>query len=167
MPPDFFSILVSALVAAAMLFVIWRVHHPRLADSGWFWLFVFSGMGLLGVTVIGPKYDDRQKRLETRYDVRQRIAERGAKQLDKQQLDGHSSHGIPNFGGRKTNTAADRALSPEVAAAESETYGYPTARKVPLTLLCTILGLSTIVAGFMLIRAELPKRRMATKEPHA
>ncbi len=158
--PNLISIFVKVLIAASMLFVVLRVYHPRISDSGWFWLFIFSGMGLLGLLVIGPKYDDRQKRLEGRYDARERIAQRRANQ---------PANSTPSKLDPSQTTATDSIRPSDAALAEIEPYDYPTERKVPLTLLGTILGIATAAAGAMLVRTEYPKRQstMTGEEPHA
>lgn len=48
-----------------------RAEHPAspppLTDSGWFWAFLFSLMALVGIALIAPKWDWRQRQLEGRY----------------------------------------------------------------------------------------------------
>lgn len=53
--------------------------HPiqppsRPTDSPWFWLLAFSAMALVGVAAIAPKFDIRQRRLESRYTGREQAA---------------------------------------------------------------------------------------------
>jgi hypothetical protein len=50
--------------------------RPRLTDSPWFWLLIFANAALVGLTLIGPKYDRRQGAIERRYEARQEIARR-------------------------------------------------------------------------------------------
>jgi hypothetical protein len=50
--------------------------RPRLTDSPWFWLLLFANAALIGVAVIGPKYNIRQAGVERRYEARQEIARR-------------------------------------------------------------------------------------------
>lgn len=38
-----------------------------LAESGWFWLLMFSAVALLGILAVTPKYVRRQARAEQRY----------------------------------------------------------------------------------------------------
>lgn len=45
-----------------------------LAESPWFWLSLFGGMGILAVVVIGPKYTARIARVERMQQTRERIA---------------------------------------------------------------------------------------------
>lgn len=40
---------------------------PPLTDSAWFWVFMFSGVAMLGIIAVGPKYVRRQARAEQRY----------------------------------------------------------------------------------------------------
>lgn len=47
---------------------------PPLTDSGWFWAFLFSLMALVGIAVISPKWDWRQRQLEGRYLGREQAA---------------------------------------------------------------------------------------------
>ena len=45
-----------------------------MTDSGWFWALLFSGMSLVAIAVIGPKWDWRQRQLEGRYLGREQAA---------------------------------------------------------------------------------------------
>jgi hypothetical protein len=47
---------------------------PPLTDSGWFWAFLFSLMALVGIALISPKWDWRQRQLEGRFLGRQQAA---------------------------------------------------------------------------------------------
>jgi len=44
-----------------------------LADSIWFWIVCFSAMGLLAITVIGPKFARRQAQIERQYQARGQV----------------------------------------------------------------------------------------------
>jgi hypothetical protein len=48
--------------------------RPSITENPWFWLMLFGGMGILAVTVIGPKHAARQARLERMAETRQRVA---------------------------------------------------------------------------------------------
>jgi len=45
-----------------------------LTDSGWFWATLFSVMALVGIALIGPKWDWRQRQLESRFLGREQAA---------------------------------------------------------------------------------------------
>jgi hypothetical protein len=47
-------------------------------DSPWFWLCLFSGVALLAVAAIGPKYAKRQAGIERKFQMREHVAERRA-----------------------------------------------------------------------------------------
>ena len=100
-------------------------------DSPWFWAFAFSAVGLLGAWAISGKYDDRQKRLEARYEARQQIAE---------QVHGASGH--------------DRGRNDSNEGAGSLQAGYSEERRVPLRFLAMGLLVISAVSGFMLWRNE-------------
>ena len=46
----------------------------RLTDSPWFWGLMFSLMGLVGIGLIAPKFDKRQRQVEGRFLGRQQSA---------------------------------------------------------------------------------------------
>ena len=48
--------------------------RPPLTDSGWFWATLFSLMALVGLALISPKWDWRQRQLEGRYLGRSQAA---------------------------------------------------------------------------------------------
>jgi hypothetical protein len=48
---------------------------PPITDSPWFWVLVFSLMGLGALAAISGQYGKRQSRLERQYQARERIAE--------------------------------------------------------------------------------------------
>jgi hypothetical protein len=50
--------------------------RARLTDSPWFWLLVFANAALVGVAIIGPKYNQRQGAVERRYEARREVARR-------------------------------------------------------------------------------------------
>ena len=47
------------------------VDRPPITDSPWFWVELFSGMALLGILIIGPKFVQRQGQIERRFEGRQ------------------------------------------------------------------------------------------------
>jgi hypothetical protein len=46
----------------------------RLADSPWFWLCLFASAAVLALIAIGPKYRQREARLETQLRMRDHLA---------------------------------------------------------------------------------------------
>lgn len=48
---------------------------PPITDSPWFWVLLFSVVGLLAVAAISGQYSKRQARLERQYQARERVAE--------------------------------------------------------------------------------------------
>jgi hypothetical protein len=50
------------------------MHHYRLTDSPWFWGLMFSVMALVGIGLIAPKFDKRQRQVEGRFLGRQQSA---------------------------------------------------------------------------------------------
>jgi hypothetical protein len=51
---------------------------PPITDSPWFWVLVFSLMGLAALTAIHDKYGKRQAAIERQYQARERTAEQVA-----------------------------------------------------------------------------------------
>ena len=50
-------------------------HQPfRVVDSPWFWATAFSLMALVGIGLIAPKFDARQRQVEGRFLGRQQAA---------------------------------------------------------------------------------------------
>lgn len=47
---------------------------PKVTDSPWFWLMVFSAMAMVAATVIGPKYAVRMARKERMMNANETIA---------------------------------------------------------------------------------------------
>jgi len=47
-----------------------------LTDSPWFWVLLFSLVGLLALIAMSPKYRQRQANIERQYQARERVAER-------------------------------------------------------------------------------------------
>ena len=50
------------------------MHRYRLTDSPWFWGLMFSVMALVGIGLIAPKFDKRQRQVEGRFLGRQQSA---------------------------------------------------------------------------------------------
>ncbi|MEI7782467.1 MAG: hypothetical protein WCJ18_11155, partial [Planctomycetota bacterium] len=56
------------------------MHEPyRLTDSPWFWALLFAVMSLVGIGLIAPKFDFRQRQIEGRFLGRQQAAEERAR----------------------------------------------------------------------------------------
>jgi hypothetical protein len=51
-----------------------------ITDSPWFWIYLFCTAGLLGLVVIGPRFDARQLMEERSYQGRQRGLQQAAGQ---------------------------------------------------------------------------------------
>ena len=99
----------------------------RTTDSPWFWGLMFSVMALVGMALIAPKYDIRQRQIEGRFLGRQNAAierSRRAAGLDPVDL---------------AETAEDRDV---VAPGQI----------VPLWTLATIAGLAAAGSAVMLAR---------------
>jgi hypothetical protein len=47
-----------------------------LTDSPWFWVLLFSLVGLLALVAMSPKYGRRQANIERQYQARERVAEK-------------------------------------------------------------------------------------------
>jgi hypothetical protein len=49
--------------------------NAPITDSPWFWVLLFSLIGIGAIVAIGGQYGKRQARLERQYQARERIAE--------------------------------------------------------------------------------------------
>lgn len=105
----------------------------RLTDSPWFWAMLFSLMALVGLGLIAPKFDVRQRQIEGRYLGRQKAAEERARRS----------------AGLEPVNLADEAVDREAAAPR---------RMVPLWTLATAAGAAAAGSAFML-RREWAARR--------
>ena len=105
----------------------------RPADSPWFWGLLFSVMALIGLGLIGPKFDVRQRQIESRFLGRRQAAiERSRRQAGLPEVD-----------------LAEEAVDRSVAA---------PGRIVPLWTLGTAATVATVGCGFMLRREWLASR---------
>jgi hypothetical protein len=103
-------------------------HQPfRLTDSPWFWALAFSLMALVGIGLIAPKFDARQRQVEGRFLGRQQAAIERSRR----------SAGLPPV------DLAEEAHDREIAQPR---------RIVPLWTLATAAGLAAIGSGVMLHR---------------
>ncbi|NDC54142.1 MAG: hypothetical protein EBZ74_07560 [Planctomycetia bacterium] len=106
----------------------------RLADSPWFWALVFSLMALVGLGLIAPKFDVRQRQIEGRYLGRQKAAEERARR--------------------------SAGLEPTDLAEEARERGDMAPRRlVPLWTLAVAAGAAAAGSGVMLRRECLAVRR--------
>jgi hypothetical protein len=99
----------------------------RLTDSPWFWALVFSLMALVGLGLIAPKFEVRQRQVEGRFLGRQQAA------TERQRR----AAGLPEID--LAESARDRG---EVAPA----------RIVPLWTLVALAATACIVSFMMLAR---------------
>jgi hypothetical protein len=53
------------------------IDNPKspITDSPWFWVLIFSCVGLIALGAISGQYGKRQARLERQYQARERVAE--------------------------------------------------------------------------------------------
>jgi len=101
-----------------------------LTDSPWFWILLFSLVGLLALAVMSPKYGRRQANIERQYQARERVAEKLAAEnnsADGGRIDGQES--------RRPFATADEQL-------------------IPLWPLGVLLGLVACFAAAMLYRGR-------------
>jgi len=99
----------------------------RPSDSPWFWGLLFSLMALIGLSLIGPKFDVRQRQIEGRFLGRREAAmERWRRQAGLPEVD-----------------LADSAVDRSVAAPQ---------RIVPLWTLATAASVAAVGSGVMLTR---------------
>ena len=103
---------------------------PPLTDSGWFWAMLFSLMSLVGIALIGPKWDWRQRQLEGLF-------------LGRQQADQERQRRVA---GLAPIDLAEAAVDREAAAPQ---------RIVPQWTLVTLASVSLTVSAVMLWRERL------------
>lgn len=104
-----------------------QTEPASLTDSGWFWATVFSLMSLVGIALIAPKFDRRQRQVEGRFLGRQQAA------MERERR----AAGLPEI------DLADSAS--DVAAAQP-------GRIVPLWTLATAAGCAAAGSLAMLVR---------------
>ena len=54
------------------------ITHPPLTDNPWFWAYLFGTAGLVGVMLLGAKFDSRQEQLDANFTRRQELLEQRA-----------------------------------------------------------------------------------------
>jgi len=101
--------------------------HQPIAESPWFWLTIFSAVGLLFLIVIGPKYGRRQSQLERQYQARGQV---------------------------HRDVAEGRPLG-ELAQDEAVEYSTPQKTLITLTPLKIAIGIVFVVSAGMLIRRRV------------
>lgn len=128
------------------------MRRSDLVDSPWFWSLIFSAIGLVGVWAISGKYDDRQKRLEARYEARERMAQKQGDRstVSAEQVDGAGANGEYD---------ADRSSPLQT--------GYSHKRHVPLQFLAAALLLVSLASTVMLLKHRVVARTAnTTGAPH-
>lgn len=107
----------------------------RVTDSPWFWGLLFSLMALVGMALIAPKYDVRQRQIEGRYLGRRNAAiERSRRAAGLEPVD------LAETAGDRDEVAPDRI--------------------VPLWTLAALAGLAAGASGLLLAR-EVNRSRPA------
>ena len=106
----------------------------RATDSPWFWGLLFSVMSLVGMALIAPKYDIRQRQIEGRFLGRQNAAiERSRRAAGLEPVD-------------LAETAEDRDL-------------VAPARIVPLWTLASLAAIAGVGSALMFAREIRQHRR--------
>jgi hypothetical protein len=102
---------------------------PRtaLTDSGWFWALMFSLMSVVGIAMIAPKWDWRQRQLESRFIGREQAA------VERQR----------RAAGFEPEDLAGSAVDRDVAA---------PSRIVPAWTLVALAAIATAFSAAMLVR---------------
>jgi membrane protein implicated in regulation of membrane protease activity len=112
---------------------------PPLTDSAWFWLLLFSLVGLLALVAMSPKYGRRQANIERQYQARERVAEK------------ITTENNPDAAARIDDLDARRP------------YVVTTGDKlIPIWPLAILLALVSLVAAVMLWRSHRGRVRPAT-----
>jgi hypothetical protein len=101
-----------------------------ITESPWFWATLFAAAALVGLTMVGPKYLERQSKLEQRFQAR--------KQMYADRLAGK---GAADEGG------AEREAEGEGPAAEQTPTRPPAPRRPTLIPLAAIV-LAILLAGW-------------------
>jgi hypothetical protein len=119
--------------------------RPPITDSPWFWVLVFSLVGLAGLAAIHDKYGKRQAGIERQYQARERTAEQVAV-------------------AGKDGEAADTIQPTDVPLPAYATPGHNLISIWPLFALLSVLGL---VAAIMLSRERSRKQMWLFENPVA
>ena len=111
------------------------MHEPyRLTDSPWLWALLFAVMSLVGIGLIAPKFDVRQRQIEGRFLGRQQAADERARRS----------------AGLEPVDLAEQARDRDAVAPK---------RIVPLWTLATLAALAVGGSGYMLRREILASRK--------
>jgi hypothetical protein len=110
-----------------------------ITDSPWFWVLVFSLVGLVGLAAIRDKYGKRQAGIERQYQARERTAEQAAV-------------------AGKDGEAADAIHTTDVPLPAYATPGHNLISIWPLFVLLVVVG----VAAAILLARE--RRQIAAKD---
>jgi hypothetical protein len=125
--------------------------RARLTDSPWFWLLVFANAALLGVAVIGPKYNVRQGAVERRYEARREIARRAFEQPT-----GETS---PDGTGPSDATA-------DASGPDQTDLLDNSAHIVPLLPLALVLVVGNLLAIVLFAYSQVRQMRSAAQNSH-
>jgi hypothetical protein len=109
-----------------------------LTDSAWFWVLLFSLVGLLALVAMSPKYGRRQANIERQYQARERVAEK------------ITAENNPDASARIDDLDARR---PYVATTSE--------KLIPIWPLAVLLALVSLVAAVMLVRSQRGWGRLA------
>lgn len=107
----------------------------RITDSPWLWAFAFSLMALVGMGLIGPKFDVRQRQIEGRFLGREQSA-------------------------RERERRAAGLAPVDLAAEARDREAVAPRRIVPLWTLVAVAATAAAGSGFMLWR-ELRANRVS------
>ena len=111
------------------------MHEPyRLTDNPWFWALLFAVVSLVGIGLIAPKFDVRQRQIEGRFLGRQQAADERARRS----------------AGLEPVDLAEQARDRDAVAPK---------RIVPLWTLATLAALAAGGSGYMLRREILASRK--------
>ncbi len=75
------------------------VSAPSIADSPWFWMLIFSCMGLAVLATAWPKYVRRQARIELQYHASQEITRRRVQGEAAARVPGDEGEAVPPAAG--------------------------------------------------------------------
>jgi len=127
--------------------------RARLTDSPWFWLLVFANAALVGVALIGPKYNVRQGAVERRYEARREIAGRAL---------GQPASDTPPDNAAPDDTASDDPRPDENSPRDDSAHIVPL---LPLALTLVVVNLVAIVL-FAWNQVRLMRPQAENSHPH-